>query len=162
PHLVRVARGYWATMTHVRRWLIVACATLAGGRASADTPEEVAARGEAERACAARAPACDWVIALGAPEQQSVRRAPAARRLHDPLYSSVVAAIPVKASDPNKVALLVVTRDIFSLRFNSSYTFQSGTLTNLNVSLSENNFLGTRDLFAAAMTMDMGALRVGP
>ena len=85
-----------------------------------------------------------------------------ARRLHDPLYSSVIALVPVKSDQPGKVILLVVTRDIFSLRLNSSYTFQSGTLTNLNLSLSENNFLGTRNLLAAALTMDLGALAVGP
>ena len=47
-----------------------------------------------------------------------------ARRLHDPLYSSVVALLPVKTADPGEVDLLVVTRDLWSLRLNSQYTYQ--------------------------------------
>ena len=85
-----------------------------------------------------------------------------ARRLHDPLYSSVVALIPVKSSLPNAVKLLAVTRDIWSLRLNTQYTIQQAALTNLSFSLSENNFLGTRDVFAAAVVMDPGAIAVGP
>jgi len=85
-----------------------------------------------------------------------------ARRLHDPLYSSVVALIPVKSSIPNAVKLLVITRDIWSLRLNTQYTIQQAALTNLSFSLSENNFLGTRDVFAAAVVMDPGAIAVGP
>jgi outer membrane protein assembly factor BamA len=85
-----------------------------------------------------------------------------ARRLHDPLYSSVVALIPVRSSIPGAVKLLVVTRDIWSLRLNTQYTFQQSALTNLSFSLSENNFLGTRDVLAAAVVMDPGAIAVGP
>jgi hypothetical protein len=51
---------------------------------------------------------------------------------------------------------------VFSLHFNTQYTFQEGSLTNLSISLSENNFLGNRDLFAAAVLMDQGAIAVGP
>jgi hypothetical protein len=85
-----------------------------------------------------------------------------ARRLRDPLYSSVVIAIPVKSIDPAKVDMLVVTRDVWSIRLNTKYTYQQGSLTNLSVALSENNFLGQRNVFAAAMTMDQGAIAVGP
>lgn len=85
-----------------------------------------------------------------------------ARRLHDPLYTSVVALLPVRSSVPGKVKLLVVTRDIWSLRLNTQYTFQQGSLTNLAFSLSENNFLGTRDVVQAAINMDPGAIAVGP
>ena len=85
-----------------------------------------------------------------------------ARRLRDPLYSSVVAIVPVHAKDAAKVSMLVVTRDIWSLRLNTTYTFQQGSLTNLAFSLSENNFIGQRNTVAAAVTMDQGAIAVGP
>lgn len=88
--------------------------------------------------------------------------AESARRLHDPLYSSVVALVPVKSAEPGKVDVFVVTRDVFSIRLNTQYTFQQGSLTNLSISLSENNFLGTRDLAAAAVLMDQGKIAVGP
>lgn len=85
-----------------------------------------------------------------------------ARLIRDPLWTSVVAVIPVKATAPGTVDVLIVTRDIWSLRFNTQYTYQQGKLTNLTTSLSENNFLGQRDLLSAALTMDQGAIAVGP
>lgn len=85
-----------------------------------------------------------------------------ARLLRDPLWTSVVAVLPVKAAEPGTVDVLIVTRDIWSLRFNTVYTYQQGKLTNLTTSLSENNFLGARDVLSAALTMDQGALAIGP
>ncbi|MBA2544151.1 MAG: hypothetical protein H0V17_31190 [Deltaproteobacteria bacterium] len=88
-----------------------------------------------------------------------------ARRLRDPLWTSVVVVIPVKsyaAARFDKVDMLVVTRDIWSLRLNTQYTFQQGSLTNLSIALSENNFLGTRSVFAAGFAMDQGAIATGP
>ncbi|HEY0483016.1 MAG TPA: hypothetical protein VGD37_36095, partial [Kofleriaceae bacterium] len=85
-----------------------------------------------------------------------------ARRLRDPLWTSVVAVIPVQAAAPGTVDVLIVTRDIWSLRLNTQYTFQQGKLTNLTTSLSENNFLGRRDVLSAALTMDQGAVAIGP
>jgi len=85
-----------------------------------------------------------------------------ARRLHDPLYSSVVALLPITTGDPGRVDLLVVTRDLWSLRLNTQYTFQQGALTNLAASISENNLLGTRDVVAFGFSMDQGAIAFGP
>ena len=85
-----------------------------------------------------------------------------ARRLRDPLFTSVIAVVPVKSTEPGTVDVLVVTRDIWSLRLNTQYTFQQGKLTDLSTSLSENNFLGRRVLFALALTMDQGAIATGP
>ncbi|HEX4420941.1 MAG TPA: BamA/TamA family outer membrane protein [Kofleriaceae bacterium] len=85
-----------------------------------------------------------------------------ARRLRDPLWTSVVAVVPVRSPAPGTVDALIVTRDIWSLRLNTAYTFQEGKLTNLTTSLSENNFLGRRDVLAAALTMDQGSIAVGP
>lgn len=85
-----------------------------------------------------------------------------ARRLRDPLWSSVVAVVPVKSREPGKVDLLVVTRDVWSLRLNTQYTFQLGSLTNLNIALSENNFLGTRNVLALGFTMNQGSIATGP
>jgi hypothetical protein len=84
------------------------------------------------------------------------------RRLRDPLYSSVIAVIPVVSAEAGKVEMLVVTRDIWSLRLNTQYTFQQGKLTDLSTSLSENNFLGTRNVLAAAVSLDQGAVAFGP
>jgi hypothetical protein len=88
--------------------------------------------------------------------------AESARRLKDPLYTGVVALLPVKSGDAGYVDLLVVTRDIWSLRFNTQYTIQQGSLTTLSTSLSENNFLGRRKTIAFAVFMDQGSVTVGP
>ena len=84
------------------------------------------------------------------------------RRLHDPLYTSVVVLVPVKSAEPGKVDLFLVTRDVFSLRLNTQYQFQESSLTYLSISLSENNFLGQRNLAAMRMIMDQGAIAIGP
>lgn len=85
-----------------------------------------------------------------------------ARRLRDPLWTSVVAILPVQSTTPGAVDALIVTRDIWSLRLNTQYTYQQGKLTNLSMSLSENNLLGKRDVLAAAVTLDQGAVALGP
>jgi hypothetical protein len=85
-----------------------------------------------------------------------------ARRIRDPIFSSVIAIVPIKSAEAGKVDVLVVTRDIWSLRLNTAYTVQQGSLTDLSVSLSENNFLGRRKLVAAALTMDQGSIAAGP
>ena len=85
-----------------------------------------------------------------------------ARRLRDPLWSSVVVVIPVKAAEQGKVDMLVVTRDVWSLRLNTRYTFQSGKLTDLTLALSENNIFGTRRVLAVAVDMDQGSIAMGP
>lgn len=85
-----------------------------------------------------------------------------ARRLRDPLWTSVVAVLPVQAATPGAVDVLIVTRDIWSLRLNTAYTYQQGKLTNLTTSLSENNLFGRRDVLSAALAMDQGAIALGP
>jgi hypothetical protein len=85
-----------------------------------------------------------------------------ARRLRDPQFTSVVAVIPVTSPTPGAVDALIVTRDIWSLRLNTQYTYQQGKLTNLVTSFSESNLLGRRDVLAAAITMDQGSISVGP
>jgi hypothetical protein len=84
------------------------------------------------------------------------------RRLRDPMFTSVIAIIPIRSKNAGEVDVLVVTRDIWSLRLNTAYTVQQGELTNLAISLSENNFLGRRKVVAAAFTMDQGAIATGP
>ena len=93
--------------------------------------------------------------------------AESARRLKDPLYTSVVAFLPLKSIEDGKVDLLIVTRDIWSLRLNTNYAVSTDrmdnvTLTNFTISLAENNFLGRRMTVALALLMDQGAIALGP
>ena len=84
------------------------------------------------------------------------------RRLADPLFTTLVVVAPVKSDDYGLVDLLVVTRDIWSLRMNSQFEFQEGKLTELSLSISENNLLGRRKQIAFVFDMDQGAYFLGP
>jgi hypothetical protein len=86
------------------------------------------------------------------------------RRLRDPLFTTLVVIAPVVAEGggPEEVDLLVVTRDIWSLRMNSRYEIQEGVLTELSISISENNLLGYRKQVAIVFDMDLGAFNIGP
>jgi len=100
-----------------------------------------------------------------------------ARRLRDPLWTSVVAIVPVVAAEPGAVDVFIVTRDIWSLRLNTKYTLLSQNvpdpvdpmltirrtkLTSLFVTVSENNFLGYRDVLAYSFLMNQGNIETGP
>lgn len=84
------------------------------------------------------------------------------RRLRDPVFSSVAVILPVRGQAPGTVDVLVVTRDIWSLRFNTNYRIQDSSLTFLAASLSENNFLGRRKVLSVAYDMDQGQVGIGP
>jgi hypothetical protein len=84
------------------------------------------------------------------------------RKLRDPILTQRVVIAPVKSAQAGTVDLLVVTRDVWSLRMNSNYEFQEGQLTELTISLSENNFFGYRKQVAIVFDMDQGKYFIGP
>jgi hypothetical protein len=79
-----------------------------------------------------------------------------------PELSSVVAIEPVASPEPGRVDVLVVTRDVWSLRFNTNFEFQENTLSKLETSLSENNLLGWRKYLAVNFQLDLGKYGIGP
>ena len=83
-------------------------------------------------------------------------------RFGAPQVSSVIALVPIASPLPGTVDVLVVTRDVWSLRFNTEFEFQKDTLTLLSTSLSENNLFGWRKQLAARFQMDLGRFGVGP
>lgn len=80
----------------------------------------------------------------------------------DAPLASIVAIVPVQASAPGTVDLLMVTRDVWSLRFNSDYDYEPGYLIDFTASLSENNVLGWRKQAALALLLNQGDLWLGP
>ena len=84
------------------------------------------------------------------------------RRLTDPLFSSYVVVVAVRALDANEVFVLVVTRDLFSLRLNTEFENQAGVFSMLRIEPAENNFLGRRKRVSAVFDMDLGRYSVGP
>ncbi len=56
---------------------------------------------------------------------------------------SVVLLVPLKGSAPDRVRVLIVTKDVWSLRVSWEPTFYNGKLTGLSLSPSESNLGGT-------------------
>jgi hypothetical protein len=81
-----------------------------------------------------------------------------------PELSSVVAIVPVRPMSgvPGTVDVLVVTRDVWSLRLNTTFEFQQNTLSYLDTSFSENNLFGWRKFLSIGYTMDLGQYAIGP
>jgi len=79
-----------------------------------------------------------------------------------PDLSSVIVILPIISPQPGTVDLLVVTRDVWSLRFNTNFEVQQTTLSLLQTSLSENNLFGWRKFFSFVFSLDLGAYWIGP
>lgn len=65
-----------------------------------------------------------------------------ARNLRDLRIFSVVAVVPVRTADPEKVSVLVVTRDLWSLRLEWNLQFNDDQIDQLLVQLTERNLFG--------------------
>jgi hypothetical protein len=84
------------------------------------------------------------------------------RRMNDQLFTNLVVFAPIATGEEGTVDLLVVTRDIWSLRMNSNIEIQEGKITELLLSISENNLLGWRKQLALVFDMDLGSYSLGP
>jgi hypothetical protein len=84
------------------------------------------------------------------------------RNLRDVRFTTLVVAVPVESAAPGEVDLLVVTKDVWSLRLSTRFEFQEDTFTRLRIGLSENNFLGRRKLVGVLFDMDQGSYSIGP
>jgi hypothetical protein len=95
-----------------------------------------------------------WQSALA---QESARNL----RARGPLVLSVALVLPMEGSSPDKVKVLVVTKDIWSLRTNTNFLFVGGTLNFLALSLSENNIAGRHKLGALTSLLEQDTLTLG-
>jgi len=83
---------------------------------------------------------------------------------NDPPLSSIVAIVPVQTATPDTVDVLIVTRDVWSLRLNSDWVFGlfAQDIPSFRASVSENNLFGWRKQPALAFIMDQGEVWLGP
>lgn len=72
------------------------------------------------------------------------------RRFHQ---LSLVACVPLQGSRPDRVRLLIVTKDVWSLRLNSDFRFAGGALEYLLLQPSEENLAGTHHTVSALLTL---------
>mgnify|MGYP000403918808 CR=1 FL=1 len=83
------------------------------------------------------------------------------RNLRGPPVLAVALVLPMQGSAPDTVKLLVVTKDIWSLRTNTQFQFVGGSLDFLAISLSENNIAGTHKFVALTSLLRPETLRLG-
>ena len=74
---------------------------------------------------------------------------------------SVVRAVPVKGSAPDKVALLLVTKDLWSLRLNNEFSAVGSLLLYLRLQGTEQNFLGRGKKVAVDFILRLDTFSLG-
>ena len=86
------------------------------------------------------------------------------RNLREATYPVLALAVvlPLETDDPETVDVLVVTRDLWSLRPSMNFEYQNGTLASLFLSVSENNLLGRHKSPGVFFDMDLGSFGFGP
>lgn len=75
------------------------------------------------------------------------------RNLRGFIQLSVVLVVPLRGSTPDSVKLLVVTKDVWSLRLSWEPRFFNGKLTYLTLAPSEWNIAGTAQTISARLTL---------
>jgi hypothetical protein len=81
------------------------------------------------------------------------RAAESARNLRDLRQLSLVLIVPVRGSRPDRVRVLVVTKDVWSLRLNSNFEYADGELTSFLLQPAEENLFGTHTTVAGLFVL---------
>jgi hypothetical protein len=84
-----------------------------------------------------------------------------ARNLRQLRQLSLVLLIPVQGSTPERIRLLVITKDVWSLRLNTNFRFAGGRLEYLVVQPSEDNFFGLHHVASGQLVMDPATYSLG-
>ena len=84
------------------------------------------------------------------------------RNLRERVNFSVVAIVPLCTSQPDRVDLLVVTADTWSLRLGTQLNITDGVVNRLFLSLTEQNLLGLHKTISASSLYEQDTLKLGP
>lgn len=84
-----------------------------------------------------------------------------ARNLRSLPQLSVVLVIPAQGSGPNRVRVLVITKDVWSLRLNWLLQSSNAHINYLVLNPSEENLLGTHAVIGGLFVMDPAAYSLG-
>src|SRR5690606_27559058 len=93
------------------------------------------------------------LLAVGSPYRQDLA-SETERNLREFAQFSVVLVQPVEGSTPDTVRVLVVTKDVWSLRVSWEPTFYNGRLTSIRLSPAESNLLGTTQIVSGHVSLD--------
>ncbi len=83
------------------------------------------------------------------------------RNLRNLFILSVARILPVEISGTNQVALLVITKDRWTLRLNTSFLIDSARIDVLSMSIAESNLLGRNKRFSIEFNLDPGRFAFG-
>ena len=84
-----------------------------------------------------------------------------ARNLRALPQLSTVLCVAKRGSAPGRVRLLVITKDVWSLRLNSDWRFSGGRLERLALQPTEENILGSHQLVAGQLQLDLASYSLG-
>jgi hypothetical protein len=84
-----------------------------------------------------------------------------ARNLRTLPQLSTVLCVPIRGSAPGRVRLLVVTKDVWSLRLNSDWRFNGGRLQSLTLQPTEENLFGSHQQIAGQFQLDLASMSFG-
>lgn len=87
--------------------------------------------------------------------------AESARNLRDLQQLSLVLIVPVRASQPDRVRVLVITKDVWSLRLNSNFEIADGEVTRLLLQPAEENLFGTHTTIAGLFVLNPDTYSLG-
>jgi len=84
-----------------------------------------------------------------------------ARNLRQYSQLSLVLCVPVRGSDPNKVRVLIITKDVWSLRLNWDVAYGAGGLEQLVLNPSETNVAGSHHSVSALFVLNPASYSLG-
>jgi hypothetical protein len=87
--------------------------------------------------------------------------AESARNLRGPIVLTVALVLPMRGATPDGVQVLVVTKDVWSLRTNTDFLFVGDTLNYFYLSLTENNLLGLHKQTGLTSLLEQDTLTLG-
>ena len=84
-----------------------------------------------------------------------------ARNLRKRRQLSVVLLLPLVGSTPDKVRMLVITKDVWSLRLNTNVEIYQGTILRLLLQPAEENMFGTHKMVGGLFILDLDSYSFG-
>lgn len=82
--------------------------------------------------------------------------------LKDPSVYSTIVVVPVASDEPNCVEVLVISRDLWSLRVGFEPRLSGGAIEYLALGVEETNFMGLNDTIGVNFILERGSWEIGP
>lgn len=84
-----------------------------------------------------------------------------ARNLSGIRQISLVVCVAARGSRPDRVRLVIITKDVWSLRLNTNFRYAGGRFEYLFLQPAEENLFGTHQAILATMFLDLASVAIG-